>query len=217
MDPVNVDEALEWAVKIEENLIALGLLNIPGSTQNNPHRNLPFYPHRPNHYPKYPPPSFTHKNSQPSQNTHNPPNPYTQRNPQNANHHPNRQSPYENTRRLSDREFQDKKAKGLCYGCDEKWRMGHVCKKKELSVLIVAEDVEEREEWEAEDDERSEVEPVSAGISLNSVVGIDNPRTMKLEGTIKGNKVIVMIDPGATHNFISPDIIRRFELPVEST
>lgn len=35
--------------------------------------------------------------------------------------------------------------------------------------------------------------PVS--ISLNSVVGIDNPKTMRLTGTIMNIPVVVMIDP----------------------
>lgn len=55
------------------------------------------------------------------------------------------------------------------------------------------------------------------GISLNSVVGIDNPKTMKLEGKIRGSKVIVMIDPGVTHNFISPKVVRKLTIPITDT
>lgn len=40
-------------------------------------------------------------------------------------------------------------------------------------------------------------------ISLNSVVGLTSPNTFKLKGEVNGKEVIVMIDPGATHNFIS--------------
>ncbi|KAL8103703.1 hypothetical protein AgCh_028050 [Apium graveolens] len=40
-------------------------------------------------------------------------------------------------------------------------------------------------------------------ISLNSVVGITSPKTFKLKGEVNGSPVIIMIDPGATHNFIS--------------
>ena len=46
-----------------------------------------------------------------------------------------------------------------------------------------------------------EVEPI--GMSLHSIVGITNPKTMKLLGKIGLNELIVMIDPGATNNFIS--------------
>ena len=37
---------------------------------------------------------------------------------------------------LTESEFQDKRAKGLCYRCDAKWAVGHRCKKKELSVMF---------------------------------------------------------------------------------
>lgn len=79
-----------------------------------------------------------------------------------------------------------------------------MCKKKELSVLILAEEEEDKGEFEEALENPVENETTTAGISLSSVVGIDNPRTMKLEGKIDGNKIVVMIDPGATHNFISP-------------
>lgn len=77
-----------------------------------------------------------------------------------------------------------------------------MCKKKELSVFIVAEEEDNDGEFEE---------------ALDNPVEVDNPRTMKLEGRIKGNKEIVMIDPRATHNFISPEIIQKFGIPVDST
>ena len=39
-------------------------------------------------------------------------------------------------------------------------------------------------------------------LSMNFVIGLTSSKTMKLQGEIKGKGVIVMIDPGATHNFI---------------
>ena len=89
--------------------------------------------------------------------------------------------------------------------------MGHVCKKKELRVLIVGDGEKEK----AKQGDDKELGPM--GISLNSVVGIDNPRTMKLEGKIKGSKVVVMIDPEATHDFISPEIVRQLGIREEPT
>ncbi|XP_074323394.1 uncharacterized protein LOC141660315 [Apium graveolens] len=50
-------------------------------------------------------------------------------------------------RRLTDRELQEKRAKGLCFKCDEKWMMGHRCKKRELSVLLIDEDDEDGTEF----------------------------------------------------------------------
>lgn len=52
-------------------------------------------------------------------------------------------------------------------------------------------------------------ETTHAKISLNSVMGLTSPKTFKLEGTINEQKVVVMIDRGATHNFLSKEVIER--------
>lgn len=107
----------------------------------------------------------------------------------------------EEVKRLTERELQDKRAKGLCYRCDAKWMVGHRCKKKELSVMLIEEEGET--DCDDSDNPPSPVEELVTKVSLNSVIGLSNPKTMKLKGLIRDNEVIVMIDPGATHNFIS--------------
>lgn len=54
-------------------------------------------------------------------------------------------------------------------------------------------------------------------IFLNSIMGITSPRTLKLLGEVKGKEVMVMIDPKATHNFISMDAVEKLGIPVSST
>uniref|UniRef100_A0A1S8ADV7 Aminoacyl-tRNA ligase n=1 Tax=Citrus limon TaxID=2708 RepID=A0A1S8ADV7_CITLI len=51
-------------------------------------------------------------------------------------------------KRLTETEIQDKRAKGVCFRCDEKFSPGHRCKDKSLQVLTVC-DEEEGEEEEA--------------------------------------------------------------------
>lgn len=48
-------------------------------------------------------------------------------------------------------------------------------------------------------------------------MGIDNPKTMKMVGTINGKEIVVMVDPGATHNFISPRAVEELKLQVHGT
>lgn len=119
-------------------------------------------------------------------------------------------------RRLSDKEFQEKRSKGLCFRCDDKWSIGHRCKKRELSVLLMEGD--EEETWdEATNSIVEEVTnevPLHTEVSLNSVIGLSNPKTMKLKGLIEGNEVVVMIDPGATHNFVSLDKAKELKLSI---
>lgn len=63
---------------------------------------------------------------------------------------------------------------------------------------------EEDGEMEGEDSDvpASPTEEILTEVSFNSVVGISNPKTMKLKGIIGNKEVVVMVDPGATHNFI---------------
>ena len=48
--------------------------------------------------------------------------------------------------RLTNFKLQQRHEKGLCYHCDEKYSLGHCCKRKELSVLVLEEDEEIGEE-----------------------------------------------------------------------
>lgn len=54
----------------------------------------------------------------------------------------------------------------------------------------------------------------SPEISLNSVLGINTPKTLKMKGNILGKEVVVMIDPGATHNFISLATVSKLSIPL---
>ena len=69
---------------------------------------------------------------------------------------PQSQKTYENTsknselgqpvRKLTQKDFDDRRSKGLCFGCDEKYFRGHVCKKKQLFMLEAEEEEEIYEE-----------------------------------------------------------------------
>ena len=54
-------------------------------------------------------------------------------------------------------------------------------------------------------------------VSLNSVVGLTSPKTMKLLGTVLNREVVVLVDSGATHNFITADLVQELQLPVSQT
>ena len=56
-----------------------------------------------------------------------------------------------------------------------------------------------------------------AELSVNSMVGLSSSKTMKLKGTIAHQEVIIMIDYGATHKFISTNLVQKLRLPLEAT
>lgn len=58
-------------------------------------------------------------------------------------------------------------------------------------------------------------EEVNPEISLNLMVGITSPKTFKLRGEVNRISVVVMIDWGATHDFIAMQVVQ--ELGVNCT
>ncbi|XP_028554071.1 uncharacterized protein LOC114580489 [Dendrobium catenatum] len=120
-------------------------------------------------------------------------------------------------KRLTDSELKEKRAKGLCYRCDEKFTPGHRCKEKTLHVIIVGDSEEEEGDTGANEEDGEEEEHhhlAMVEVSLNSIAGLTSHSTMKLEGEIAGYKVMVLIDSGATHNFIACRLVERVGLPV---
>lgn len=74
---------------------------------------------------------------------------------------------------------------------------------------MVADDLVNAEMSEMETDVGIvEVSPI-VELSLNSVVGLTAPGTFKIKGKVEEWEVVVMIDCGATHNFISLRLVEE--------
>lgn len=56
-----------------------------------------------------------------------------------------------------------------------------------------------------------------AAISISSIVGISSTRTIKLKGKLMGKEVVVLIDSGATHNFVSKELVTQLKLQTDRT
>lgn len=133
-------------------------------------------------------------------------------------------------KRLTDVEFQAKREKGLCFRCDKCYTTGHCCKardQRELRIPVVTEKEEDLEGIEdiEQGEEQVELKTIKvvvkvqtvAQLSINSVVGLINPRTMKVKGKIQNEWVIVFINCGASHNFIAERLASLLQLPVIET
>ncbi|TYJ98848.1 transposon Tf2-1 polyprotein isoform X1 [Cucumis melo var. makuwa] len=141
-------------------------------------------------------------------------------------------APNENRRegtykRLPDAEFQARKEKGLCFRCNEKYSADHKCRLREQRELRMFVVTAERDEYEIveEEKERKELGCIEVNedittvveLSINSVVGLNDPGTMKVRGKLFGEEVIILIDCGATHNFVSEKLVKKLTLPIKET
>lgn len=97
--------------------------------------------------------------------------------------------------------MRDRRARGLCFKCDERWSLIHVCKNRELRIILTEEIGDDHDEFQAGTGDLLPEENVPmAGITLQSLVGFRKPKTMELEGLLAGEKVIILIDSGASNN-----------------
>nr|GMD06458.1 peroxidase 64 [Ipomoea batatas] len=54
-------------------------------------------------------------------------------------------------------------------------------------------------------------------LPLTAMGGIDGPKTMKFRGQIAGLDILIMVDSGASHNFISRQLTAVLQHPLEPT
>lgn len=123
-------------------------------------------------------------------------------------------------RRMTDSEMWIKE-KGLCFRCDEKFSSEHRCKRCELNIIAVQEreDLSEETDQVGEEIETKGNEEVNieiANLSLNSLVGLSSPKTIKIKGEIRGREIVVLIDGGATHNFILKEVVKELKISIET-
>ncbi|CAA7022526.1 unnamed protein product [Microthlaspi erraticum] len=117
--------------------------------------------------------------------------------------------------KLTPAEIAEKRHLGLCYKCPEKWSKTHECQNMLLQVFTVINDEEVEileEDWSVGLEEIDNVDPVLMELSLYSYLGLDSPVVTKLWGEINNTKVVVMIDSGATHNFMDPSVLNKTQL-----
>ncbi|XP_024031413.1 uncharacterized protein LOC112094537 [Morus notabilis] len=119
-------------------------------------------------------------------------------------------------RRLTPAELREKREKGLCYNCDQKYSMNHRCRSK-FFLLLGTDDGEIEGPEDLPPEEECE-EVVTGDISsLNALAGQGNPRSLRLRGEIGPHYFQVLIDSGSTHNFIKPALAERLGLPIQPT
>jgi hypothetical protein len=121
---------------------------------------------------------------------------------------PNRFKTNLGMKRLSWDEMQKKRAQGLCFNCEEKFTPGHRCKGPQLLLL---------EGYCESSEEANYLKEFQPEISLHALTGLSAYKTMRVLAKIGPYEIVVLIDNGSTHNFISEKVASLLQLPVIPT
>ncbi|GJT77699.1 reverse transcriptase [Tanacetum coccineum] len=127
---------------------------------------------------------------------------------QNASTVPNR--PF---KRLTQQELEKKRAKHLCFYCDQKYMPRHKCSGQVFSLEVIGTDMEEDGDLlfskEGVVNTFHSLVDEQPLISLNALSGMNAYRTMRVKGCVVKNVVHVLIDSGSTHNFLDLQVAKK--------
>ncbi|KAK8918580.1 hypothetical protein KSP39_PZI021790 [Platanthera zijinensis] len=127
--------------------------------------------------------------------------------------------------RLTPKEMDEKRSKGLCFWCDSKFTPGHRCMDKQqsytLELVPEEEDGEAGEEGEVEGDpeygeelimvEEGSSEGAVPQVSFHALTGLTHFHTMRVIASYQGKPISILIDSGSTHNFIDVNAASRLQ------
>lgn len=114
-------------------------------------------------------------------------------------------------RRISSQEAKDRRERGLCFYCDDKFVPGHRCQRPQLFMI---EDLAEEDNTHEEEKPLAQEDSIPE-ISLHAIAGTNHPQTIRLIGKMGNKEITVLVDGGSTHNFIDQSVAAKFGLPVE--
>nr|GFA10401.1 hypothetical protein [Tanacetum cinerariifolium] len=100
---------------------------------------------------------------------------------------------------LNQKEIREKRAKGLCFYCDERYMPGHKCS-GQMFVLEVS------------PDEREDIED-----NLKTHLGVPTNNTMRMKATVTKHLLYLLIDTGSTHNFLDLFTAKKLKCKLTKT
>jgi hypothetical protein len=121
---------------------------------------------------------------------------------------------------LSYQELLERKQKGLCFKCGGAFHPMHQCPNKQLRVLVIEDEEEEGTEAtivDVEVDDSEEGDKGEISVLNLSHIAHGNHQTIKCQGLIRDVHVQIIVDSGATHNFVSQTLVHKMGWEVEET
>jgi hypothetical protein len=114
-------------------------------------------------------------------------------------------------RRLTGQEARERREKGLCFYCDERYVPGHRCSRPQLFMMV---DVQPNKDETDVDMDIELAEEAIPEISFHALAGTAHPQTFRVIGKVGNKELTVLIDGGSTHNFIDQSVVTKLGLPV---
>lgn len=124
-------------------------------------------------------------------------------------------------RNLSYQQIEERRKKGLCFKCGGPFHPRHQCPDRQLRIMITEE--EDSDEGAVQvmqgeaDEEDAEGELSVMSLHRLAAAKPSSFRTLKLKGEIQGVPILVLVDSGATHNFISHKLVKAMGWDVKLT
>ncbi|RWV86959.1 hypothetical protein BHE74_00023791 [Ensete ventricosum] len=101
--------------------------------------------------------------------------------------------------------------KGLCWPCDEPWSRDHHYKRGRLLMIKPIEESEPRDVDLESEEEDMEEDPQPTVNTIHALAN-SNPQMMKIEGFLKHQPIIILIDTRSTNNFMDSKVVAQLTL-----
>lgn len=122
-------------------------------------------------------------------------------------------------RQLTQKEFEEKRARNLCFYCDQRYTPGHKGSGQLHSLEILPKELSEGNELVNGNDgevgagEEGVEDPL---ISLNALSGVNAYQTMRIRGQVGKHMVHILVDSGSTHNFLDLQTAKKLGCQMKS-
>ena len=108
------------------------------------------------------------------------------------------------TQTVRSTKMEERRAKGLCFWCDDKFTPGHKYRTRKLySICLVEDDEGDVDNMVELGQEPGVLIGIDPHISMNALEGVLGCYTLKVTGRVDKLPIFRLIDSGSTHNFMN--------------
>lgn len=118
--------------------------------------------------------------------------------------------------KLTYQEIKERREKGLCFNCDEKYTVANKCKNKKIYHLEIIPDVGDEDDQCLEDEGEGEEVNLLA-LTLSAMEGVAGVSSIRLIGNMNGKQIGFLVDIGATLYFIGPRTVHKLQLALSES